>query len=70
MKVNDSPQNNSLDIKRLYYYVKTFSFPRLAGTNGEKKAVNLTLKIFKDIGFKDHQIQKEHFKFSDFFLLH
>ncbi len=67
MKVKATPQSNSFDIKGLYENVKIFSFPRLAGTDGEKKAVDLTIKKFKDIGFKDDQIQNEHFNFSDFY---
>ena len=55
------------DKDRLYNYVKKFSFPRLAGTEGEKKAVNLTIKTFKKIGFDDSQIQLQPFKFSDFY---
>ena len=31
--------------------IKVFSFPRLAGTEGERKAVDLTVKNFKDIGW-------------------
>lgn len=52
---------------RLAKYVKTFSFPRLAGTDGEKKAVKLTYDTFKEIGFKDDQIKKKSFDFSDFY---
>ncbi|MFX1277013.1 MAG: M28 family metallopeptidase [Promethearchaeota archaeon] len=52
---------------RLFNYVKTFSFPRLSGTEGEQKAVELTIKNFKDIGYKDDQIIREPFQFSDFY---
>lgn len=52
---------------RLFNYVKKFSFPRLAGTEGEQKAVEKTIKIFKEIGFDDSQIEKETFEFSDFY---
>ena len=48
-------------------YVNTFSFPRLAGSEGEKKAVKLTCKTFEDIGFKKNQIIKQPFTFSDFY---
>ena len=48
-------------------YVKTFSLPRLAGTEGEKKAVKLTHTTFKKIGFKNNQITKKSFDFSDFY---
>ena len=48
-------------------YVNTFSFPRLAGTDGEKKAVKLAHDTFKEIGFKSDQIMKKSFDFSDFY---
>lgn len=48
-------------------YVKKFSFPRLAGTDGEEKAVKLTINTFKDIGFNDSQIVRREFEFSDFY---
>ena len=48
MKTKNTLKDNSFDIKKLYEYIKKFSFPRLAGTDGEKKAVNLTIKEFKD----------------------
>ncbi len=67
MKTNTSSQDHSIDIKRLFNHVKNFSFPRLVGTSGEKKAVSLTINTFKDIGFNDGEIQKEPFKFSDFY---
>jgi hypothetical protein len=57
----------SFNADKLYEYVKTFSFPRLAGTEGEKKAVELTVKKFERIGFERSQIQKESFEFSDFY---
>ncbi|TXT53362.1 MAG: membrane protein of unknown function [Promethearchaeota archaeon] len=52
---------------RLFDYVKKFSFPRLAGTEGEEKAVKLTEKTFQDLGYNDKNIHKESFKFSDFY---
>ena len=52
---------------RIYNRVKMFSFPRLAGTDGEVKAVNLTVETFKEIGFTSDQIEKQHFIFSDFY---
>ncbi|MFW9820443.1 MAG: M28 family metallopeptidase [Candidatus Thorarchaeota archaeon] len=67
MKTKTSSQEYFSTSKRLYQYVKNFSFPRLAGTSGEQKAVALTIKTFKDIGFKHDQIQKENFTFSDFY---
>ncbi len=67
MKTGTPSQEQSFNVDRLYNYVKIFSFPRLVGTSGEKKAVELTIKTFKDIGFNEIQIQKEPFKFSDFY---
>jgi hypothetical protein len=60
-------KNADFSFIRLYNYVQKFSFPRLAGTEGEVKAVNLTVDTFKEIGFKEKQIEKEHFEFSDFY---
>ena len=72
MRENIITQNNSIsktsfNQDRLAKYVNTFSFPRLAGTDGEKKAVKLTYDTFKEIGFKDDQIKKKSFDFSDFY---
>jgi len=55
------------NVNSLCNYVKIFSFPRLVGTSGEKKAVDLAIKSFKNLGFTDDQIQKEPFEFSDFY---
>jgi len=51
----------------LFDYVKLFSFPRLVSTEGEKKAVKLTIDTFRKIGFGDSRIQQEPFEFSDFY---
>ena len=67
IKKNISPENNPFDKTRLFNYVKTFSFPRLAGTEGERSAVDLTYKTFNKIGFNKSQIFKQSFKFSDFY---
>ncbi|MHA2035307.1 MAG: M28 family metallopeptidase [Promethearchaeota archaeon] len=67
MKQDSSSQNQSQSMESLSRLVKKFSFPRLAGTKGEKKAVELTIKTFKEIGFNSDQIQKEPFEFSDFY---
>ncbi len=67
MNIGNSKRKFVFSSEKLYDYVKIFSFPRLAGTSGEKKAVELTVKIFKDIGFTDTQIQLEPFEFSDFY---
>ena len=53
--------------ERLFNYVNSFSFPRLSGTEGEKKAVTLTVKSFKEIGYSEDMIIKESFEFSDFY---
>lgn len=67
MSIRNSKQDQSFNVDRIYNVVKDFSFPRLAGTSGEKKAVALTIKTFKDIGYDDRIIQKEPFQFSDFY---
>ena len=67
MNTENSKQKQSFNDERLFNYVKNFSFPRLAGTNGEQKAVDLTIKTFKDIGYEELKIQKEPFEFSDFY---
>jgi hypothetical protein len=67
LKTENTPQDHFFNIAKLYNFVKVFSFPRLVGTDGEKKAVALTIKTFKDIGFTERQIQKEAFTFSDFY---
>ena len=62
-----SDKNSWFDRDKLFNYVKLFSFPRLAGTEGEKEAVNLTIDEFRKIGFEDSHIQRESFEFSDFY---
>lgn len=60
--------NNFRDMEeKLFDYVKSFSFPRLAGTDGEKKAVKLVHDTFEKIGFQDDQITKQNFEFSNFY---
>lgn len=59
--------NQSFHADRLYDYVNMFSFPRLAGTEGEKKAVDLTINTFEKIGFEKNHIRQEPFEFSDFY---
>jgi len=39
----------------------------LAGTDGEEKAVKLVFETFKEIGFKEDQIIRRTFEFSDFY---
>ncbi|MFX1345974.1 MAG: M28 family metallopeptidase [Promethearchaeota archaeon] len=53
--------------EKLFDYVNKFNFPRLAGTQGEKKAVALTLGTFKAIGFKPDQVKSQNFEFSTFY---
>ncbi|MFX1460124.1 MAG: M28 family metallopeptidase [Promethearchaeota archaeon] len=64
---NSSFKKNSFDETRLFNYVNSFSFPRLAGTKGEKKAVDLTYKTFKKMGYNKDLIHKQPFEFSDFY---
>ena len=61
----DAPNSKSLE--RISNYIEMFSFPRLPGTEGEKRAIDLTVKKFKEIGFENDQISKESFKFSNFY---
>ncbi len=56
-----------INAERLFEYVKLFSFPRLAGTEGERKAVKLVSDTFKKIGFQNDQITKQNFEFSNFY---
>ena len=53
--------------ERINRFVSKFSFPRLAGTEGEKEAVELVSENFNKIGFNKNQIIKEKFEFSDFY---
>lgn len=57
----------SFDKEELFNYIKKFSFPRLAGSEGEKKAAELSVKQFKDLGFTEDNIERQKFKFSDFY---
>jgi len=66
MKENQN-QGNSFNTNQLFEHVKNFSFPRLAGTEGERTSVELTVTTFKEVGFNDEQIVKESFEFSDFY---
>lgn len=52
---------------RLLGYVKKFSYPRLAGTSGEKKATELTINTFKELGLTEKEIFKQEFQFSTFY---
>ncbi len=67
MKNSKSTEYFSFNADRLFDLVKHFSFPRLAGTEGEQKAVELAVETFKKNGFDDSQIQKQPFEFSDFY---
>ncbi len=55
------------DKDHIYDYITTFDFPRLAGTEGEKRAVELSKEAFKNIGFEKNQIINQPFKFSNFY---
>ncbi len=52
----------SIDEKRTYDFTARLSFPRLVGTEGEKKAVDLIVKEFNAAGYND--VTKEPFKTS------
>ncbi len=68
-KISQNKPSNTAHFNEdnLSNYVNSFSFPRLAGSEGEKKAVSLTSKVFKEVGFKKNQIVKQPFTFSDFY---
>jgi putative aminopeptidase FrvX len=53
--------------ERIFNYVNKFAFPRLSGTDGEKRAVELVKSTFKDIGFKEDQLMAQAFNFSTFY---
>ncbi len=63
----ESQENSSLNKERFLNYINTFDFPRLAGTEGEKKAVNLTITTFKEKDFNKDQIFTQNFDFSTFY---
>ncbi|TXT67315.1 MAG: membrane protein of unknown function [Promethearchaeota archaeon] len=63
----NSLQEEPFTEESVFQYVEDFSFPRLAGTEGERKAVALTIQRFNEIGFKQEEIIQEPFEFSDFY---
>ncbi|MHA1726341.1 MAG: M28 family metallopeptidase [Promethearchaeota archaeon] len=65
--MSETIKNFKFDERRIFEYVQKFSFPRLAGTAGEKKAVELAIQTFKNLGFKEESIIKQKFEFSDFY---
>jgi len=67
ISLGQSASESYFNQDRLFKYVNQFSFPRLAGTSGEEKAVQLTYDTFKEIGFIEDQIIRRSFKFSDFY---
>ncbi|NVM35059.1 MAG: M28 family peptidase [Candidatus Lokiarchaeota archaeon] len=67
MSIITTAKAQPFDKDHIYEYIKTFNFPRLAGTEGEKRAVDLSIETFKNIGFEKNQIIKQRFKFSNFY---
>ena len=67
MNIKRDLHRHSDELDRISQYIETFNFPRLPGTDGEKRAIELTQKIFQVIGFKKEQIKKESFEFSTFY---
>ncbi len=67
MTLKKTKEDFSFSKERLFNYVNKFSFPRLVGTKGEKKAVDFTIKTFKEIGFRDNEIYSQNFEFSTFY---
>jgi len=60
-------ENDIKTKEKLFHYIEIFSFPRLAGSEGEKSAVKLTVETFEKIGFNENEIQKQEFEFSTFY---
>ncbi|MFX1524715.1 MAG: M28 family metallopeptidase [Promethearchaeota archaeon] len=67
MTTEKSKEVSSINKERLFNYVNIFSFPRLAGTKEEERAVELTIKTFKEIGFEEDEIKSQNFDFSTFY---
>ena len=67
MSFKEPQEEYPFNREKLYNYIEKFSFPRLAGTPGEKKAVDLTIKTFKEIGFRTDDIKAQDFEFSTFY---
>ncbi|MFX1312299.1 MAG: M28 family metallopeptidase [Promethearchaeota archaeon] len=67
MKNSKYTKHITFNVDHLFSLVKLFSFPRLAGTRGEKEAVELAVDKFKENGYNDSEIQKQSFEFSDFY---
>ncbi|MFX1380107.1 MAG: M28 family metallopeptidase [Promethearchaeota archaeon] len=67
MAIKKSQEDIPSNGEKLFNYVNKFSFPRLAGSQGEKQAVDSTIKTFKEIGFKSDQIKSQDFEFSTFY---
>ncbi|MFX1373090.1 MAG: M28 family metallopeptidase [Promethearchaeota archaeon] len=63
----ESQENSGLNKERFLDYINKFSFPRLAGTEGEEKAVNLTIKTFREKDFNENEIFTQNFEFSTFY---
>ena len=59
--------NSFFKKERIFNHINDFAFPRLSGTEGEKRAVKLVKNTFKDIGFEDDQIMAQEFNFSTFY---
>jgi hypothetical protein len=51
----------------LFSYLEQFSYPRLAGSEGDKKAINEVAEVFQGLGFKKNEVKIEEFTFSDFY---
>ncbi|MBD3255286.1 MAG: M28 family peptidase [Candidatus Lokiarchaeota archaeon] len=66
-ETNEQSNNRITTPKKLFDHVKKFNFPRLAGSEGEKKAVDLSIQTFEELGYSESEIQTEEFEFSDFY---
>ncbi|MFW9827885.1 MAG: M28 family peptidase [Candidatus Thorarchaeota archaeon] len=67
MAIKKNQEEYPFNKENLSKCVEKYSFPRLAGKEGEKKAVDFTINSFKKIGFKVDQIKTQDFEFSTFY---
>lgn len=67
MKEHPLLKANYFDEDKLFSYLEQFSYPRLAGSEGDKRAIQETIEVFEGLGFKKDEIKVDEFTFSDFY---
>ena len=67
--MNENPllKANYFNEDTLFSYLEQFSYPRLAGSDGDKRAIKEVAEVFEGLGFKKNEIKIEDFTFSDFY---